>query len=72
MAKGGIEPPDTWIFSPLLCGEPSYLAVANVDIASAARDLPEDHRCADGIARRIRAASRIKFGFRIISVGLVC
>jgi len=20
MAKGGIEPPDTWIFSPLLCG----------------------------------------------------
>ena len=41
MAKGGIEPPDTWIFSPLLCGEPSYLAVANVDIASAARDLPE-------------------------------
>jgi hypothetical protein len=40
MAKGGIEPPDTWIFSPLLC-QPSYLAVANVDIASAARDLPE-------------------------------
>ena len=68
----GIETADTWIFGPLP-RQLSYPAVANADVASAARDLREpDHGSADGIARRIRAASRIKFGFRIISVDFVC
>ena len=82
MAGSGIEPPIRGFFDPLLC-QLSYSPVSGQSQRArfsrrswrriVSRDQCEpDHGSADGMARRIRAASRIKFGFRIISVGFAC